>query len=340
MSVEAATYISDLDPTKPGVGDQKSEGDDHIRLIKAVLKATLADIGAYKQEPIGSLKAWPGIALPDSLWDWADGGTLSRAGFPTLFAKLVKSATVTITIAAPGVVSWATHGLRNNLPVKFSTTGALPTGITPGTTYYIKNATANDFQISATVGGAAINTSGTQSGVHTAVCAPHGDGDGSTTFNKPDLRGRVPVGRDDQGGSAANRMTGAFGPNGLLLGASGGAESDTLDTTKIPAHSHPVTDPGHDHPGSAAAHTHTIATALGGFSALTSPGAGTNYQTTGGGGSQGSTGPTAITATDSTSPAVTVSSNTTGVTTNNTGGGAAHNNTQPSFVTDWIIKVA
>jgi hypothetical protein len=73
---------------------------------------------------------------------------------------------VTITIASPAVVTLSNHNLPTNLPIVFSTTGALPTGITAGTDYYVVNATTNNFQVSTTQGGAAVNTSGTQSGVH------------------------------------------------------------------------------------------------------------------------------------------------------------------------------
>lgn len=74
--------------------------------------------------------------------------------------------TVTMTIASPCVVSMTAHGLAADTPISFSTTGALPTGVTAGTTYYVKSPTADAFNISATAGGAAINTSGSQSGVH------------------------------------------------------------------------------------------------------------------------------------------------------------------------------
>jgi hypothetical protein len=77
-------------------------------------------------------------------------------------------ATITVTIASPGVVTWTSHGLSTNDPVVFYTTGALPTGITAGTIYYATVTGANTFTISATVGGAAINTTGSQSGTHTA----------------------------------------------------------------------------------------------------------------------------------------------------------------------------
>ena len=72
-----------------------------------------------------------------------------------------------------------------------------------------------------------------------------GSGDGSTTFNLPDLRGRAMFGKDDMGGSAANRVTGGVsGVAGTTLGGTGGdqhAQEDTLTSTSI------VTDPGHLH---------------------------------------------------------------------------------------------
>lgn len=89
-------------------------------------------------------------------------------------APPVKSATVTMTIASPGVVSWAGHTLVNGDKVKFSTTGALPTGLTAGTEYFVVGAAGGTFNVAATAGGAAIVTSGTQSGVHTAMSIPSG----------------------------------------------------------------------------------------------------------------------------------------------------------------------
>ena len=79
------------------------------------------------------------------------------------------TATVTMTIATPAVVTWTAHGLAANTAVTFSTTGALPTGLIAGTTYYVLAPTTNTFTVSATVGGAAIPTSGTQSGVHSCT---------------------------------------------------------------------------------------------------------------------------------------------------------------------------
>lgn len=80
--------------------------------------------------------------------------------------------TATITIASPGVITTSTaHNYAAGDTVVFSTTGSLPTGIVAGTTYYVISTglTATDFEISATSGGPAINTTGTQSGTHSVT---------------------------------------------------------------------------------------------------------------------------------------------------------------------------
>ncbi len=80
------------------------------------------------------------------------------------------ASTVTISIAAPGVVTWAAHGLSVNDTIRFTTTGALPTGLAINTTYYVKTVlSANTFTVSTSAGGAAVTTSGTQSGTQTAL---------------------------------------------------------------------------------------------------------------------------------------------------------------------------
>ena len=86
----------------------------------------------------------------------------------TLTTRLQEVRTpITITIATPGVGTYVGHGMVNGDTVKIETTGALPTGLNTTTHYYIVNKTADTFELSLTAGGASINTTGTQSGVHT-----------------------------------------------------------------------------------------------------------------------------------------------------------------------------
>jgi hypothetical protein len=82
-----------------------------------------------------------------------------------------KTATFTVTIASPALFTMTNHGFRAGDMVTFTTTGALPTGLTVGTKYYVitSGLTANTFAVSTTVGGSAVNTSGTQSGTHSVA---------------------------------------------------------------------------------------------------------------------------------------------------------------------------
>lgn len=84
----------------------------------------------------------------------------------------------------------------------------------------------------------------TYASLFSAIGTAHGVGDGSSTFNLPDMRGRVPAGKDDMGGSAASRLTTAgSGVDGATLGAVGGSQTHTLTEAQLAVHSH-VLDQG------------------------------------------------------------------------------------------------
>ncbi len=75
--------------------------------------------------------------------------------------------TFAVTIASPAV---ATSGIAvyEGQPIQILSTGALPTGLSIGTTYYARNVSGGTtFNLSATATGALINTSGSQSGTNT-----------------------------------------------------------------------------------------------------------------------------------------------------------------------------
>jgi len=81
----------------------------------------------------------------------------------------------------------------------------------------------------------------TYSLLFSVLSTTYGVGDGSSTFNLPDLRGRVVAGQDDMGGTSANRLTDQTGGlNGDTLGDTGGSETHTLTTAQMPAHTHGV----------------------------------------------------------------------------------------------------
>jgi microcystin-dependent protein len=140
-----------------------------------------------------------------------------------------------------------------------------------------------------------------------------GAGDGSTTFNLPDKRGRVSAGIDSMGGIAANQLPG-YG-----LGSIGGEQNHTLTVAEVPALSFTGTtgadSPDHAHAETAFMVSSGLTAATGGGPAFL--GGNTAGQSTGGASARhahpfsGST----------------------------TGGGAAHNNIQPTIACNYIIRI-
>ena len=196
--------------------------------------------------PIAGVIGYGGRSEPtDNIWKYPNGQTLVRADYADLFAKLVFSSVVTMTIASPCVVTWTANGLSTGDPIKFSTTVSLPTGVIAGTLYYVDVIDANTFHIKDVPGGTSVVTSGSQTGTHTGVSAPYGDGNGTTTFTMPDIRGRTIIGHDAMGAAIASRMvfyTG--GIYGASLGYVGGESGHIQTGDQVGEHTHTFTGGG------------------------------------------------------------------------------------------------
>jgi microcystin-dependent protein len=145
----------------------------------------------------------------------------------------------------------------------------------------------------------------------------HGTGDGSTTFNVPDYRGRVAAGKDDMGGSAASRLTGqSGGVTGSGLGNAGGAETHALTSGQNGQHSHTATDSGHTH---------------------TSTNNSSAFFVTGTGSVRNDIAQATVALGNIDSSGQTTGSGTASITVQNSGSGTAHNNVQPTIIENVII---
>lgn len=98
MTIEAATYLNDLNIALPAAGDAKNEGDDHLRLLKNVLKTTFPSL-SYALS--GTLAATGYMRLPGGLiLQWVTGSEITGGGSQALTLPLAFPTANDISIAA------------------------------------------------------------------------------------------------------------------------------------------------------------------------------------------------------------------------------------------------
>ena len=185
----------------------------------------------------------------------------------------------------------------------------VPPSVPVGTVFDYAGSAAPDLWIFCY--GQAISRT-TYAALFAAIGTTYGVGDATTTFNLPDLRGRVVAGRDNMGNASADRLTNQTGGvEGDILGSVGGTERHTITAAEsaVLTYTSTVTDPGHTHNYDRANQ------------------AGTNA---GGGGSISQLGSYTSTASASATTGITVA-------TTANAQGLPHNNVQPTIILNKII---
>jgi len=165
--------------------------------------------------------------------NWNDTHDVELTG-PALLGKATAGAGDAAEIALGAGLAFSGNSIVNTMP-------AIPVGIClpfAGATAPAKWLLCYGQAISRT----------TYAALFAAIGTAFGAGNGSSTFNVPDCRGRVVAGKDNMGGTAANRLTSAgAGFNGSAMGAVGGEQTHVLTVGELAAHSHGGTATGGSH---------------------------------------------------------------------------------------------
>jgi len=338
MSLEVATYVSDLQPVNPPSTDPTNQGDDHLRLLKQVLQ---------NQFP-GPSRAW---AIPNIQTFSASPVTITKPmdGW-TLFISTASGAT---TVNLPGLTAgdagWCVHLYKTSTDVNpmlvFPPSGNIVSGVTAltrarrcvpgvrttaiwtGSQYFLTR--ANPLPV-----GAMIDFWGTV--VPPGYEFPNGQTLASVATNypeynawmgsgaTPDLRGYAGIVLDNLGGAAAGRL-----PNGQIsgsaLGAVGGIDASNVTIASLQAHAHNMYQQFND-----PTHSHTLPYNIGGTSGGSGAGqAGIFYS--------GSVGTSAVGTGCSVYLGSAPGSN--NQTTTSAGGGGLRGNLQPSIMLAKIMVV-
>ena len=234
MGLESATYISNLVATNPVSSDQRKQGDDHIRLVKAAAQATFpnADRPFRFPEFLAKSANYSVLAADDNKTILCDTTseftlTLPTPTFDGWFVKVVKGTTDVnpVYVAPPSGTINGFAKIRINVPYVeylFVWTGSVFLRVSPF----------------GTPAGVSENFHGATAPVGFALCYGQtltGSAADYPELNSalggivlPDLRGVVEAGKDDMGGSDAARL------GSTTLGALVGTKTKVLVAANLP----------------------------------------------------------------------------------------------------------
>lgn len=169
--------------------------------------------------PLGTV-LYGDYATPPSKAVFGFGQAIARSSFSAYFAAVTRIQTSTLTAGNTTATSVGnTAGLGAGMPVEGTgvQAGTVISSVTSSTIVMSKTATAN----------------GSQS--LSIVIPGYGSGGDSTTVGVRDCRGRVMAGRDDMGGTAANRLATSFASSSKVIGSASSSDFASILTANLPS---------------------------------------------------------------------------------------------------------
>src|SRR5882672_2237685 len=168
-------------------------------------------------DAVGTVKAFSGLIAPNN-YLFSYGQEISRTTYSTLFTAITLNQTVTCSSGSPILT-----GMSDTSQIPFNAV-IESICIPPGSKVTSKTSTS-----------VVMNNNSTLNTTSSAVIFFYGNGNGSTTFNLPDLRGYTIAGRCNMGGvSCSNLTSSSFGQTTQAIGAIGGIELSTLIPSNLP----------------------------------------------------------------------------------------------------------
>ncbi|HEY6018721.1 MAG TPA: hypothetical protein VIY48_02175, partial [Candidatus Paceibacterota bacterium] len=247
MSVESATYVADLQAANPSSSDLRSQGDDHLRLLKSVLQNTFP--AATRPRPIERVVSknadYSVIATDDQTTFFIDtsGGsvtltlptlTAGDAGWEISFYKYGANANPVFVAPPTGNLysgQYSVAKARRCIPGKKVSVVWNGTAFIVERTPTVPVGTMLDYDSATLPSGYEWPNGQTLSGTLGSVYPEYYAAKAALTTL--DLRGRVAMTLDNLGGSAAGRLAGGV-INGTAVGNSGGTDTRTLVTANLP----------------------------------------------------------------------------------------------------------
>lgn len=182
---------------------------------------------------VGTVLPWSGLTAPNQ-YVFTYGQELIRTSYPEFYSAITLQTNVICTSSSNTLT-----GIADTTQIPVGAPVELALCVPPGSTV-----------ISKTSGTVTLNNPANVSLNATARFFPYGNGNGSTTFNVPDLRDMTLVGRPNMGGTDRGLITSQyFGVNPAGLGATGGSQNHIQTISEMAMHTHDniLTDPGHTH---------------------------------------------------------------------------------------------